>query len=66
MEDEKARSFRVTVWTADGTSAQVLESKDCAGLQEECRQKGTEAASDPEANVCSELRKLPGALVAES
>lgn len=64
-EDEAAPSCRVPVWTADGASARVLESEDSAGLQEERRRRGAEAARDPAANVASGFRKLPGAVVAE-
>lgn len=53
------------MWTADGASARVLESEDSAGLQEERRRRGAEAARDPAANVVSGFRKLPGAVVAE-
>lgn len=53
------------MWTADGASARVLESEDSAGLQEERRRRGAEAARDPAANVASGFRKLPGAVVAE-
>lgn len=53
------------MWTADGASARVLESEDSAGLQEERRRRGAEAARDPAANVVSGFWKLPGAVVAE-